>query len=407
MPNLSTVLAITVFTPALAGCLLLLSWLQHRSIIALALWGAGFITASIATTLIIVARGTIPDFWSIVVGNAVLAAAYGILWCGARKFEGKKASTFLAMLGVLLWLAACSIGPIYTRPQARGAVMAAIGIFYTLLALFELWRGRGDDRWRWPIMLLLLAHAAVIPIHIPLAGSWRHPDPFDVDLLTFATFEGAFVCICSAYLFGGLAKDRIAAGYRRASLTDPLTAVANRRGFFHTGERSLIRANYARQPTALLMFDLDCFKSINDTFGHQTGDEVLTAFCRLATSQLRPTDLFARIGGEEFAMLLPDTEEKEALRLAERLRAAFEATSCAVGEHALSPTVSVGVAVSDSANPDLDALLKAADQALYRAKDAGRNCVKLAWHSSERQAVKEPAVRSDGERTSRDYEHTA
>jgi len=311
------------------------------------------------------------------------------------------------MLGVLLWLAACSIGPIYARPQARGAVMAAIGIFYTLLALFELWRGRGDDKWRWPIMLLLLAHAAVIPIHIPLAGSWRHPDPFDVDLLTFATFEGAFVCICSAYLFGGLAKDRIAAGYRRASLTDPLTGVANRRGFFHTGERSLIRANYARQPTALLMFDLDCFKSINDTFGHQTGDGVLTAFCRLATSQLRPTDLFARIGGEEFAMLLPDTEEKEALRLAERLQAAFEATSCAVGEHALSATVSVGVAISDSANPDLDALLKAADQALYRAKDAGRNCVKLAWHSSERQAIKEPAVRSDGEQTSRDYEHTA
>jgi len=99
VPNLSTVLAITVFTPALAGCLLLLSWLQHRSIIALALWGAGFITASIATTLIIVARGTIPDFWSIVVGNAVLAAAYGILWCGARKFEGKKASTFLPCWG--------------------------------------------------------------------------------------------------------------------------------------------------------------------------------------------------------------------------------------------------------------------------------------------------------------------
>ena len=106
-------------------------------------------------------------------------------------------------------------------------------------------------------------------------------------------------------------------------------------------------------------------------------------------------------------MLLPDTEEKEALRLAERLRAAFETTSRAVGEHALNPTVSVGVAISDNANPDLDALLKAADQALYRAKDAGRNCVKLAWHSSERQAVKEPAVRSDGERTSRDYEHTA
>ena len=79
MPNLTTLLAITVFTPAIAGCLLLLSWLQHRTIVALGVWGSGFLTASIATTLIIVARGTIPDFWSIVVGNALLAAAYGIL----------------------------------------------------------------------------------------------------------------------------------------------------------------------------------------------------------------------------------------------------------------------------------------------------------------------------------------
>ncbi|MGB7180190.1 MAG: GGDEF domain-containing protein, partial [Xanthobacteraceae bacterium] len=90
-PGFSTLLAITVFTPALAGCLLLLSWLQHRRIVALALWGSGFIIASIATILIIFARDTVPDFWSIVVGNALLAAAYGVLWCGARKFNGKKA----------------------------------------------------------------------------------------------------------------------------------------------------------------------------------------------------------------------------------------------------------------------------------------------------------------------------
>ena len=92
MPGHSTLLAITVFTPALAGCLLLLSWLQHRRVTALALWGSGFITASVATTLIIVLRGTIPNFWSIIVGNALLSAAYGILWSGARKFEAKKVS---------------------------------------------------------------------------------------------------------------------------------------------------------------------------------------------------------------------------------------------------------------------------------------------------------------------------
>jgi hypothetical protein len=193
VPSHSTLLAITVFTPALAGCLLLLSWLQHRNMTALALWGSGFITASVATTLIVIARGTIPDFWSIIVGNALLAAAYGILWCGARKFEGQEVSILPALAGVVLWIVACSISPIYARAEARATVMAVIGICYTLLAILELWRGRGDGAWRWPIMLLLLGHAAAIPIQIPLAGAWAHPDPADVDLLTFTIFETAFV----------------------------------------------------------------------------------------------------------------------------------------------------------------------------------------------------------------------
>jgi hypothetical protein len=237
VPGHSTLLAVTVFTPALAGCLLLFSWLQHRKVIALALWGSGFITASIATTLIIVCRGAIADFWSIIVGNALLATAYGILWCGARKFDNRNVSILLALMGVVLWLFACSIGPIYQRPEARAIVMAAIGVAYTLLVVFELWRGRGDQPWRWPLIVLLLAHAAAIPIHIPLVGALTHPDPSepsDLDLLTFAVFESAFVCISTAYLFGGLAKDRIAASFRRASLTDPLTGVRNRRGFLRS-----------------------------------------------------------------------------------------------------------------------------------------------------------------------------
>jgi diguanylate cyclase (GGDEF)-like protein len=384
VPNFSTLLAISVFTPALTGCLLLLSWLQHRRIVALAWWGCGFIIASIATAIIVVARGTIPDFWSIVVGNALLASAYGILWGGARKFNGKKASIVLTLAGVPIWLAACSIPPIYARIEARASVMAAIAVFYTLLALFELWRSRGDGSWRWPIMLVLLAHAATIPVRIPLAAAWfRPPDPSDVDLLTFMIFETAFVCICAAYLFGGLAKDQIAARYRRASLTDSLTQVPNRRSFFATAERLLTRAHFTRRPVALLMFDLDRFKSINDRYGHQTGDDVLVAFCRLSTSMLRPTDLFARMGGEEFACLLPDAEQKDALWLAERLRTAFEGISHITGGQPLTATVSIGIAVSDGADVDLGALLKQADQALYRAKERGRNRVEISARPDE------------------------
>jgi diguanylate cyclase (GGDEF)-like protein len=360
--------------------------------VALALWGLGFIVAAIATTLIIVARGRIPDFWSIVVGNALLAAAYGILWCGARKFEGKNVSIPLVLAGALAWLVACSIGLIYAHPEARATVMAAIAVSYTLLAILELWRGRADGAWRWPIMVLLLGHAAAIPVRIPLAGAWTNPNPFDVDLRTFAIFEGIFVCICGAYLLGGLAKDRIMMRYQRASVTDELTGVANRSGFFQASERLLARSRFARRPAALLLFDLDRFKSINDRFGHRTGDEMLTAFCRLATLQLRPNDIFGRIGGEEFASLLPDTEREDAFSLAERVRAAFEAASQPVGARTISATVSVGVAISDDANSNLDALLEAADRALYSAKASGRNCTALSPHLAELQPVKWRAV---------------
>jgi len=220
--------------------------------------------------------------------------------------------------------------------------MAAIAITYTLLGVFELWRGHGEEISRWPVMLLLVGHAAAIPIRLPLAASATDPHPFHVNLLTFAIFEGVFVCICAAYLFGGLAKDRIAARYEHASLIDPLTGVANRRGFLQTGERLLVRTRFAQATAALFLFDVDRFKTINDKFGHHVGDAVLVGFCQLATSLLRPNDLFGRVGGEEFASLLPKITRKDALLLAERLRAAFEATSHKVAVRSVTATVSVG-----------------------------------------------------------------
>jgi diguanylate cyclase (GGDEF)-like protein len=148
----------------------------------------------------------------------------------------------------------------------------------------------------------------------------------------------------------------------------------------HRGERLLVRARFAREPTALILFDLDRFKNINDRYGHITGDEVLISFCRVATSRLRPNDLFGRVGGEEFASLLPDTGRHDALWLAERVRKAFEASFHTTGQYAFSSTVSVGVAISDDERSDLNALLVAADQALYRAKASGRNRVETSPH---------------------------
>ena len=121
------------------------------------------------------------------------------------------------------------------------------------------------------------------------------------------------------------------------------------------------------------MFDLDKFKTVNDTFGHQAGDRVLTAFCRVATSTLRPGDLFGRLGGEEFAALLLHTSLNGGLVAAERVRANFEATALDLGAHTL--TVSVGVASAPECKRKLAELIEEADRALYRAKENGRNRV--------------------------------
>jgi diguanylate cyclase (GGDEF)-like protein len=144
------------------------------------------------------------------------------------------------------------------------------------------------------------------------------------------------------------------------------------------GERLLIRARFAAEPAAVLMFDLDRFKTVNDEFGHGAGDEVLVVFCRFATSQLRSNDLFGRIGGEEFASLLPNATSEAALRLAERIRAAAESATHTVGEYTIRMTVSIGVAFLNDGASDLAGLLKAADQALYRAEAAGRNRVEAS-----------------------------
>jgi diguanylate cyclase (GGDEF)-like protein len=127
-----------------------------------------------------------------------------------------------------------------------------------------------------------------------------------------------------------------------------------------------------------LLFDLDRFKRIKHSFGHHVGDQVLTAFCGAATAALRPDDLFARLGGEEFASPLPDTSLDEGLAIAERIRSNFEATRRKIGANTLAATVSVGVAVSIDPNRNLADLIKAADRALYRAKATGRNRVEHA-----------------------------
>ena len=240
--DLPTSLAVTVFASAVAGCLLLMSWLHHRKVMALVFWGFAFVMAAVAVALI-AARGNIPDIWSIAAANVILAIAYGAMWSGARSFEGRSIRVFAALAGALIWLLASISSAFYDTPTARATLTAAIGITYTLLTARELWRARGDTLVsRLPIIILLLLHAASLPARIPLVGTIAHTEPVRTNLLAFVMFESVSLCMAAAYLFGSIVKERVALWYRQASLIDPLTGVANRRAFLKQGARLLRRS---------------------------------------------------------------------------------------------------------------------------------------------------------------------
>lgn len=160
---------------------------------------------------------------------------------------------------------------------------------------------------------------------------------------------------------------------RQADL-DFLTSIPNRRHFMELAERELKRSRRYGTPTSLALVDLDLFKNINDTHGHQVGDQVLQAFAAVCRQTLRDSDLFGRIGGEEFAILLPSTGIGEAREVVERVRQAV-ATASLPGGSASPPviTASFGMVEQTRDGDNLESLLRQADTALYRAKENGRN----------------------------------
>lgn len=156
---------------------------------------------------------------------------------------------------------------------------------------------------------------------------------------------------------------------------DPLTGLPNRRAFRDAAMLKLAEAQTAHRPCAIVTIDIDHFKRVNDLYGHGAGDTVLRRVADIIKAPLRPnTDIGARMGGEEFTVLLPDTDADAAVAFAEKLRRRVEQTVVIVGEHEIRPTISLGVALNRK-SADLDDLIDRADRALYAAKRNGRNKV--------------------------------
>jgi diguanylate cyclase (GGDEF)-like protein len=377
MLDLPTLFAVTFFVTVVGGLLLLFTFLQNRNTPALAFWGTGYLVGATGAALIGGAGAGIPNAWSVCAANALVCGAYAFMWSGARSFEGRRVSIALLVAGPAIWIVAFQFDGFAQSMTARIGLVSTISATYALLSACELWYARDRDLIsRWPTLLLVVGHAGFLLARIafaPTLAASTMSGHTESTAVTVIAFEALFAAFCLPFLRVAMSKERAEFEQRKAALTDSLTGVANRRAFFDHGNPLLEGAIAERRPVALLLFDLDRFKEINDSAGHQAGDRVLQAFCDLVGASIRPGDLFGRLGGEEFAYLLVDASMAQALHAAERLRRDFAAVS--FPHLVVNPTVSVGVAMANEAGRSLSTLLALADRALYRAKADGRNRV--------------------------------
>jgi diguanylate cyclase (GGDEF)-like protein len=377
--DIPTLFIISTCVTAVLGLFLLFAWVQDRSVRALAWWGAGYLVGGIAAALWSM-QDAISRALTVDVVYALLFMACGIIWTGARLFHARPTLPGAMFGGAILWLLACQSPIVHESDSYRIMLGSLVIASYTLLTAFELWRERGEQLFsRWPAIAVLATHGIVFLLPIPLvlllpADSGFAPASGWFPILALETLLFA---IGTAFIILVMAKERSDHIHRAEASTDPLTGIANRRGFLDEAERLIRKQAWKKQSVAVLMFDLDHFKSINDRFGHAVGDEALRLFARIATVSLRASDVVGRLGGEEFAAVLP-SDLAVATTAAERVRAAFEAAGAEIMGEKIGVTVSIGAAMATELPCDLAALLARADAALYAAKDAGRDQVVFA-----------------------------
>jgi diguanylate cyclase (GGDEF)-like protein len=370
-----TLFLFSAFVLLLLSAFVYVIWRSDEEANELSWWAATFLTAG-CSAFCFAFRNQIESL-SIVLGNAFLLWSYGFLWTGAAIFVDRPLRPRSALLGGFVWLSGLWTQDIHFRIAAIAAI-AAIYEIRTAYELLSYSRGQNGH--------LVLARAAGwatalqagVDVIVSASAPFLHLEAtnfVDSAFLKFRWLELACYTAILGFTLIALSKERLANRREIAAMSDPLTGVANRRAFDRAIERAT-KAASAKQKSAVLVFDLDNFKDINDRFGHAVGDQILTVFGEAATRNIRAGDMLARIGGEEFAALLCPADRNVALAVAERIRLAFIDAASPLAEG--QATVSIGVALVEGRAPDYRETTRAADAALYRAKASGRNRVVFA-----------------------------
>ena len=329
-------------------------------------------------------RDLVPDFYSVLLGNTLSLGSILISFEGSRKFLGlNKCRRFSFAMLIVQSLALVYF--IYVNNSLNGrivfgsACLAAVS-GYASASFYKL-SGR-NLVYRF-VAIIYALFSLVLLVRIFYTYFFAHLQNFYTPDWAQSIFHLAFLVftIIWTFCFMLLNNERLQSNLQSAqreleaiAATDFLTGINNNRHFYEIGENEIQRAKRFLYPLSLIMFDLDFFKRINDTEGHAAGDIVLVKVIEICRKKLRTIDVFGRLGGEEFAILLPHTDLEGGKIAAEHLRRAIEETEIELNPQvAVKITASFGITQLRDSDTEIQTLLNRADAVLYKAKRAGRN----------------------------------
>ena len=356
-----------------------------------------------AGLLILGISGGVPSFAPRVVGNTLLVLTAALYYLAIKRLLDEPAPTRL------IWAVVAAAATAFTYLWATDghyrlavATLSIALIVLNGLSAARLLRPSADRQnvsHRFTGLLFLVGGTimAVRLLHV-FASDAPPVHLFENNFWHGAILAGAHITVMLMSLgFALMIVDQLMGELNRLATLDALTGIGNRRVFYARAEIELARCRRKGLPLSVLMIDLDRFKSVNDRLGHAAGDETLRRLVALVEPHLREYDFFARLGGEEFSVLLPDAREDVAVGIAERLRELTKA------EHLPSPgfpfptTISIGVAELEYGEDSVDKLLRRADEALYAAKSGGRDRVVAAsWLRENSRTLPRPATPQSG-----------
>lgn len=377
--HVPTLLFVTIVASVLVAAGLLVVGANRRRE-GLGWWALGLLLHALAYVLL-AGRGQLPDVISIIVANMLTSGVFACLLGGVYQFLGRSMPWARMLVPVAI------TGVLFTAflddYPMRLVLTGVIYPLQLLMPLLALWRSGAlrSGRGAWLVFLGLLLQSLMLVVRAVMTALGLMPGGgvMEGGLVQHLTFLLAFVTVqSSSFGYVLMALERADAASRRLAAQDPLTGVPNRRATIAALEAGAAQSLQAGHPLALLMVDVDHFKSINDDLGHLAGDRVLCGVVDVLCAQLRAQDFIGRYGGEEFLVLLPRTPVAGAVELARKLCTAVEQARFRHAGRELPVTISVG-AVSARVQPGdrWECLIDAADAAMYRAKRAGRNRVEV------------------------------